>query len=97
MGPSDRADRQRINDVLADFHVTRYPLPGVQTAGHRRAYIDQLLESVRRVRYIAVIRQRPIDARRADPDSDLFDPHKGAAYLACHGQLDEAFWQVFIS
>jgi hypothetical protein len=44
-----------------------------------------------------VIRQRPIDARRANPASDLFDPHKGAAYLASRGQIDEAFWQVFIS
>jgi hypothetical protein len=52
---------------------------------------------MRRVRYITVIRQRPIDPRRADPASGPFDPHKGAAYLASHGQLDEAFWQVFIS
>ena len=66
-------------------------------SGNRDAYVTQLLESMRRVRYIAVIRQRPIDPRRSDPASDLFDPYKGAAYLASQGQLDEAFWQVFIS
>jgi hypothetical protein len=43
------------------------------------------------------MRQRPIDPRRADPASDLFDPLKGAVYLASQGQIDEAFWQVFIS
>lgn len=52
---------------------------------------------MRRVRYIAVMRQRPIDPRRADPSSDLFDPLKGAAFLASQGYADEAFWQVFIS
>jgi Alpha-glutamyl/putrescinyl thymine pyrophosphorylase clade 3 len=97
MGPVDRADRQRINDTLADFHTSHYPLPGVQASGHREVYVTQLLESIRRVRYITVMRQRPIDPLRADPASDLFDPHKGAAYLASQGELDEAFWQVFIS
>ncbi len=96
MGPADRADRQRLSNALVDFNAHQYPLPGLQPARHRDVYVTQLIESIRRVRYIAVIQQRDISALRADPMSDLFDPLKGAAYLRSQGQIDEAFWQVFI-
>lgn len=97
MGPADRADLQRLRGALANFHATQRALPGLQAPGHHDTYVTQLLESIRRVRYLATIRRRPINALRADPANDLFDPHKGAAHLASQGQIDEAFWQVFIA
>lgn len=75
----------------------QWALPGIATNGHRFAYVSQLIESIRRVRYISVILQRPIDPRRSDPSSELFDPYKGAALLSAQGNFDEACWQVFIS
>ena len=40
--------------------------------------IEQLLESVRRVKYVEVIRTLKLSNRRADPNDDLFDPLKAA-------------------
>jgi hypothetical protein len=52
---------------------------------------------MRRIEYIALIRTRPVGALRADPSSDLFDPLKAAVLRERQGQIDEAFWLVFIS
>jgi hypothetical protein len=64
--------------------------------------LEQLLESVHRVQYIerGVLRRRDQDrqlaAQRLDPNSDLFDPIKGAAIRARDGDHDEACWLVFL-
>ena len=82
LGPADRADRVRINGVLADFHATRCPLPGIQTPRYRDVYVTQLLESMR-ARRQGISPSSGGDQsipRRADPASDLFEPHKGAAF-----------------
>ena len=97
MGLVDAQDRRRLNAGLARFHARQHALPGIQQPGHRDSYVSQLLDSMRRVRHMTMIGQRPMDPRRADPESDVFDPHRGASYMAAQGQLDEAFWLVFIS
>jgi len=98
MRPKDQAEAARINAALTSFHNTKRPLPGIQDAARRAVFLEQLFESIHRVRYITRgVLERELDVRRANPASDLFDPIKGAAIRAKQGQHDEACWLVFLS
>lgn len=72
-------------------------LPGIAHGEDRIVFIEQLVESLRRMRYIAAISKRPTSPLRADPASELFDPEKAAVYFKGQGNIDEAFWMVFLS
>jgi hypothetical protein len=54
------------------------------------------MESLHRVRYVAVIRSRPLSDLRADPRSELFDPLKAAIIRQRAGDIEEAFWLIFV-
>lgn len=96
MRPKDRRRARRLDARLRAFARHR-PLPGIRPPAHRTAFLEQLVESLRRIEYITLIRRRPVSALRADPSSDLFDPLKAAVLRQSQGQIDEAFWLVFIS
>ena len=51
---------------------------------------------MRRVRYVSVIRGRKISGRRGDPNDELFDPVKAALLRHDGGDVEEAFWLVFL-
>lgn len=72
------------------------PLPGIRAIANRESFIEQLVESVRRIRYISVIKKQRLSALRADPSSDLFDPLRAAVLRQNQEQIDEAFWLVFL-
>ena len=71
-------------------------LPGIRDAAKREALIGQLVESVRRVKYVSVMRKRKLSDRRADPNDEMFDPLKAAILNERAGISDEAFWLVFL-
>ena len=96
MRPRDRELAQSLDAGLLDFHRTRRRLPSIRRAQSREALREQLLESIHRVRFVEVIRSRPISKRRADPSDDLFDPLKAAILHHRRGDLEEAFWLVFL-
>jgi len=94
--PKDRALVDGIDAGLDAFSRARGEPPGIATRERREALKEQLLESVHRVRYVQVIRERPISAQRADPDNELFDPLKAAILQQQSGNMEEAFWLVFL-
>ena len=94
--PKDRALVDEIDAGLDAFSRARGELPGIATRERRQALKEQLLESVHRVRYVQVIRERPISPQRADPDHELFDPLKAAILHQQSGNMEEAFWLVFL-
>jgi hypothetical protein len=96
MRPHDRRRAQDLNARLRTFSRTR-SLPGLRDRAYRHAFLEQLVESIRRIEYISVIRTRDVSRLRADPSSDLFDPLKAAVLRQRAGQIDEAFWLVFLS
>jgi hypothetical protein len=102
MRPRDQAEADRIDAVLSEFHENTRPLPGIQDPVRRRVFLEQLFESIRRVRYIQqgvlfrADEPRDLAANRANPASDLFDPIKAAAIRARQGEHDEACWFVFL-
>lgn len=62
----------------------------------RESFLEQLLESIHRVRFVAVLRTRELSPRRADPNDELFDPLKAAILHQRQGNVEEAFWLVFL-
>lgn len=66
---SAKLDRA-VNDGL--------PLPGAAAIENKAALLEQLVESIRRVDYVAAIASRPISPNRANPSSDyLTHPRSG--------------------
>lgn len=95
MSRHDRELAQRLKAGLRAFGKVKI-LPGISTAECRTAFIEQLIESVHRVAFVRVMRDRDISGRRADPSDDLFDPLKAAMLHQRHGNVEEAFWLVFL-
>jgi hypothetical protein len=95
--PRDRELAGQLDaHLLALDRKGNHPLPGIRAAPNRQAFIEQLLESIHRVRYVAVLRARSLSNLRADPNNDLFDPLKAAILHQRRGNVEEAFWMVFL-
>lgn len=73
------------------------PLPGVTDTANRDALVGQLIESLRRNEFVIRLRTAAISEERCNPKSALFDPIKAATYRFRNGELDEAFWLVFLA
>jgi hypothetical protein len=95
--PKDRDLARQLEASLRCFESQDLPLPGISSVATRGAFIEQLIESIRRVKYISVICNSQISASRADPANDIFDPIKAAVLRMREAQTDDAFWFVFLS
>jgi hypothetical protein len=81
--------------LLEHDHQVR-PLRGIRDHVARSVLIDQMLESIHRVRYVGTVRGRQVSPVRIDPGSPLFDPLKAAILCQHDGDIDEACWLVFL-
>lgn len=97
LGPKDRQLASEIADRLKLFSSTVHNLPGAPDDARRSSLALQIVESIRRERYMEIIRNREWTAQFANPDGRHFDPLKGALYHYNNGNIDEAFWLVFLS
>jgi hypothetical protein len=97
MRPLDRERGRKLDELLRIFSSDKHPLPGIRSAANRTAFVEQMVESIRRIEFIAIIAKRDISDLRADPSSDLFDPIKAAILHKRRGNIDEAFWLAFLS
>jgi len=95
--PKDANLAQTLNAGLVSFASDQRSLPGVTNELARESFVEQLVESVRRIRYISVVRQQELSPSRANPSGDMFDPIKAAVLRMREGRTDEAFWLIFIS
>jgi Alpha-glutamyl/putrescinyl thymine pyrophosphorylase clade 3 len=87
----------QLASALQSFQQQKLPLPGIRSSACRDALIEQIIESIHRIKYIELMRKRDISPLRPNPTSDLFDPLKAAVFHQRQGNLDEAFWLVFLS
>ncbi len=99
MRPSDVSLARELEEKLDAYNRDVRPLPGLSDPREKACLIKQLIDSVRRIRYVTTIvnSNRLIDPRRADPASEIFDPLYAAVMHKRAGNLDEAFWLVFLS
>jgi hypothetical protein len=96
MRPKDTALAAQLNSALTLFSTQVHSLPGIALKNRRAAFIEQLLESIHRIKYIDLVEQRNIAPARTDPASVLFDPIKASIFHKRIGNTDEAFWLIFI-
>lgn len=92
-----QAEVLRYGSLLRDIHATLVPLPGLAADAHIGCLAQQLWDSRRRIEYVFHIRDAKHDGRRADPTSHLFDPLKAAVIHSRGGNVDEAYWLVFLA
>lgn len=87
---------QAIYNALARYMAEQYPLPGIRSLANRQTFAMQVIDSQRRVEYVAVAAARTRDAGFANPEHAAFDPLK-AAMISCRAHnIDEACWLVFL-
>ena len=96
MRPKDRARAKQLKEALISYSSFVHPLPGIKETAALDCFVEQLIESIRRVKYIGVIGARDISARRKDPTDEIFDPIYAAICHRREGNMDEAFWLVFL-
>lgn len=85
-----------LRSKLESFGRDVHPLPGIQTSANRATLVEQLVESIRRVRFISVMATRELSDLRADPSNKMFDPVRAAMIQRRRGNTEEAFWLIFL-
>lgn len=92
----DHEHFQELAATLTIFDEEKRPLPGIQTQAAMETFVNQLLESLHREIYISMMKNRTWSENYANPNNDEFHPLKAAIYNHQKGNLDEAFWLVFL-
>lgn len=87
---------QQLKASLAGYQQQRR-LPGIRGVRATESLVQQIIDSIRRVEFFEMIRSRPICPSRSDPNDPIFDPHRAAMLSLADGDIDEAFWLVFLS
>lgn len=95
--PGDREMLQVLNQRLARYEEEVRPLPGIERPAYREVLIHQLNDSIRRVRFVTRIPENRLPQECCDPSHDAFNPLKAAVIHLNGGNLDEAFWLVFLA
>jgi hypothetical protein len=93
-GETNRA--KTLDTKLQNYTKEVRPLPGIEEESHRKALVEQIIESIRRIEFVHVINKRKLSPKRTDPSSNLFDPLKAAVIRAREKNVEEAYWLVFI-
>ena len=96
MNLRDRELKDQLTQALARFEHGVGPLPGIADPESRETLVRQMVDSLHRVRYPLVIRERKLSPEVANPDSIAFDPVKAAALHHRNGELDDSYWLVFL-
>lgn len=96
MRPSDKKRGKLLAEKLQEYARGVRPLPGVEEAQSRSVLVEQMVESLRRIEFVAAMLTRKTSPARADPSTELFDPLRAAALHAREGNIDEACWLVFL-
>ena len=95
--PSDISRAASLDKKLINFDLEVDALVGIRCDVARAVLVEQIIESLRRIEFVHFVRDGDIDPRRADPSSDIFDPLRAAAYRMRKGEVDEAYWLIFLS
>lgn len=88
---------EQIDASLSDYIANERELKGINAPENRMVFIDQVVDSIRRVEFAKMLGSRPISKSRTDPNSDLFDPLRAAVWYRIDGNIEEASWLVFLA
>jgi len=76
--------------------IKQRPMLGVNSKKRLDTLILQIIDSIRRIKYVAVIRDKTQGQIYTNPGSEYFDPLRAASWHNQQGNYDEAFWLVFL-
>lgn len=96
MRETDEAALARLDARLRTYEESSGSVRGLSTNVCRNAFLRQLVDSTRRVRYVSTLKKRPLDPRRAEPNDVLFDPVRAAIIHERARRPEEACWLVFL-
>jgi hypothetical protein len=96
MRPADQELAGRLVASLTDFDERVRPLPGIHDQINLECLVEQVIDSIRRIRYVETIRERETSVLCSHPDSIAFDPFKAAIYFKSQDNINEAFWMIFL-
>jgi hypothetical protein len=97
MRPGNEILIQDIENRLLDFHQSVRKIPGIRAAANRQCLAYQIIDSIRRVQYVTTIRDRQVTQSITNPAITSFNPLKAAVWHRANGNVDEAFWLVFLA
>jgi hypothetical protein len=96
MNNEDRSHARNLRGALRNYSKDVQPMPGIDNDSALNAFIFQIIESVRRIRFVKEVAKRDISPQRKNPNCDLFDPIRAAMLDRRGGNFEEACWLVFI-
>ena len=85
--------------ALQNFSRDKHILNGLSSAAHYNVLAFQIIDSIRRIRYMSTLTSRTdyMNPLRKEPNSDLFDPLRAACLHLRENNYDEACWLVFLA
>lgn len=72
------------------------PLPGIAAQAEQDCFAKQLVDSIRRIQYVRIIRNKINTPSCINPNLTGFNPIKAAAFHCANGNPEEASWLVFL-
>jgi len=93
----DTAVADRTYTGLDRYEADHGQIPGVRISQRRTVFVQRVVESSRRERFLAHVASTPQSPRRIDPNDPLFDPIRAAVHARDTGDLDEAVWLIFLA
>lgn len=96
MTHGDEKTLEELAERLAEYETQYGALPGITGTAARQALLLQMIDSLRRIRFVKTVMTRDVSTRRGDPQDELFDPIKAAVLAIRDGDPEEAYWLVFL-
>jgi hypothetical protein len=97
MSLGDAAMVAAIERRLSEYSESKRALPGVRSSGALSALAMQIKDSTHRVRYFDLLSDRDLSPQRANPANvEMFHPLKAAIARKREGDLEEAYWLLFL-
>ena len=93
----DRALADDLRKKLEEYSDKHKKLVGINPSENKESLIEQMIDSLRRIKFVEAIRIRRISNLRADSSSELFDPIRAAIVHASNGDHEEACWLIFLA
>ncbi|MBY5846395.1 hypothetical protein GR204_06340 [Rhizobium leguminosarum] len=96
MWPSKNAELARVANALQIHSANTRPLPGIANATALNTLATQIVASLRREEYYALVQKKQIDPIKADPNSSQFDAERAVAFHMQNANVEEAAWLIFL-
>ena len=88
---------KELSTNLDKFHREIYSLTIMGNTAMFDCFLLQLIDSIRRIEYFNALRENRPTEKSTDARVVGFNPIRAALYFSNSGQIDEAFWLVFLS